>query len=168
MKARSIKQPAHDATTPPPSVGLNRVKDIRSASKNQNRDVEVTPSDLPAAGSYLFKRKTSPPRFRPYDGDADERECIASSSHASGSRQVKDGDATRALTLQVGLSSDPISDSSPPPEGRVKHIVRHIENKQKSERSTHLDLRKMVKKDRGIKGSMKTKVHIILLHNRIF
>ncbi|KAG6878499.1 hypothetical protein C0993_005428 [Termitomyces sp. T159_Od127] len=153
LKARSIKQPDHDAT----NLSLMELDsiDMPSAYKNQDRDIEVSPSDLPATRSYLSKRKSGAPRFRPCEVGVDEHEYVASSSQASGSRQVRDGDATRALELQVGLSSDPISDSSPPPEGHVKGIVRQIENNQ--QKSRYLDLRAMQSRSHGIKGSMKNK-----------
>ncbi|KAG6903153.1 hypothetical protein C0995_004700 [Termitomyces sp. Mi166 len=130
-------------------------KGIQSANKKQ----EATPTDFPASEKYLSKRKPVPPRFRVYDGDLDEPEYVASSSQASISRQAKDGDATRALEIQVGLSSDPISESSPPP-GRVKQMIEDIEKMQdieKSQRGHFVDLRKVTNRKRGIKNSMKTK-----------
>ncbi|KNZ80894.1 Ubiquitin-like-specific protease 2 [Termitomyces sp. J132] len=133
------------------------VKDIQLVNKKQDRDIEAAPSDFSAPRSYLSKYKPAPARFRPYDGDCDEPEYLSSSTQASGSRHIKDGDATRALELQIGLSSDPISDSSPPPRGHVKQMVQHYEIIQRPEKNNFLDLRKVSSRKGGIKNSMKTK-----------
>ncbi|KAH0586387.1 hypothetical protein H2248_007625 [Termitomyces sp. 'cryptogamus'] len=159
--AQSTKKLNHDATIPPfvPSEESDKVKvkDIQLVNKKQDRDIEAAPSDFSAPRSYLSKYKPAPARFRPYDGDCDEPEYLSSSTQASGSRHIKDGDATRALELQIGLSSDPISDSSPPPRGHVKQMVQHYEIIQRPEKNNFLDLRKVSSRKGGIKNSMKTK-----------
>ncbi|KAG6850345.1 hypothetical protein H0H93_014618 [Arthromyces matolae] len=115
--------------------------------------------DAPADQASLRKHDHKPPHLRVDHrvGHDDELDYVTSASEGSKSKSqfsvVKDGEATKALEEAIGLTSDPISDSSSPPRGFVREQVKKIDKN-----TPHLDLRKPPPKEpKRVMKSMKPK-----------
>ncbi|KAG6813577.1 hypothetical protein H0H92_009621 [Tricholoma furcatifolium] len=116
--------------------------------------------DTPATVKEIRKHKADPPPLmldHDDEYDDDDLQLISPPQHASGSRTLLDGDATRSLEEQINLDSDPIEEHSSP--SLVQRRVADIENRNLPKDSIkRLDLRSVTgKAPSPVKKKMKGK-----------